>query len=243
MVTQRHRKILLASCLFSIWATLPSHANTPTQEDFLPPYSATYSTVWKKGISVKVEGKQTLTRQANDLWEFKFTADSFIASLKESSVFKVIDHQIVPEKYRYESQVFGKKKTAELTFDWQNQQVLNDIKDKPWYLSIPKNTLDKLSIQLQVREDLKQGKREFDYRIADGGYIKNWRFKREKRETIKTSLGRLPTIKVTRIDNLDSGKRTYFWFAPKYDYLLVKLEHKDDGETYRLDLDTLTTTP
>lgn len=237
MVTQATRMCLVTLILMSV--TMFSFANTATDNDFLTPYSATYSTVWKKGISVKVEGKQSLNKSADGVWEFVFTADSFIASLKETSRFTVQDHQIIPLNYHYQSKVFGKKKTADLTFDWQNHQVLNDIKDKPWYLTIPPNTLDKLSIQLQVRQDLKQGKNEFDYRIADGGYIKNWRFKREKRETINTKLGRVSAIKITRIDNLDSGKRTYFWFAPKFDYLLVKLEHNADGESYRLDVDEI----
>lgn len=239
MVPQAIRMFLVPLMLMSFSMFSFSAEDDQDKANFLAPYSATYSTVWKKGISLKVEGKQTLSKKSADLWEFKFTADNFIASLNETSTFLVEDHQIIPQQYHYESKVFGKKKSADLTFDWKNNQVLNDIKDKPWYLSIPPKTLDKLSIQLQVRQDLKQGKNEFDYSIADGGYIKNWRLKREKRETITTALGRVSTIKMTRIDNLESGKRTYFWFAPKFDYLLVKLEHKTDGESYRLDLDKI----
>ncbi|QUX96321.1 DUF3108 domain-containing protein [Marinomonas sp. CT5] len=233
------RKIQM--CLMVIVMSLPilSLSATPQQEDFLKPYSAVYSTVWKKGISLKVEGKQTLTKQSDDLWKFVFSADSLIASLDESSVFRVKDHQIIPSKYEYRSSALGNKRRATLTFDWENNRVRNDIKDKPWNMTIPPKTLDKLSIQLQVREDLKQGKSIFDYQIADGGHIKNWRFKREKMETIDTKLGRISGIKVIRTDNLEDGKKTSFWFAPKFDYLLVKLEHKEDGESYHLDIDSM----
>jgi len=58
-------------------------------------------------------------------------------------------------------------------------------------------------------------------------------------ETIKTKLGRLSAIKIIRTDNLDKGKKTSFWFVPKLDYLLVKLEHKEDGESYYLDIDSV----
>jgi len=233
------RKIQM--CLMVIVMSLPilSLSATPQQENFLKPYSAVYSTVWKKGISLKVEGKQTLTKQSDDLWKFVFSADSLIASLDESSVFRVKDHQIIPSKYEYRSSALGNKRRATLTFDWENNRVRNDIKDKPWNMTIPPKTLDKLSIQLQVREDLKQGKSIFDYQIADGGHIKNWRFKREKMETIDTKLGRISGIKVIRTDNLEDGKKTSFWFAPKFDYLLVKLEHKEDGESYHLDIDSM----
>ena len=210
-----------------------------TQNDpFLEAYSAVYSTVWKKGISLKVEGKQTLTKQNGDMWKFAFTADSLIASLKESSEFYVRDHQIVPTKYHYKTKVLGKTRKATLTFDWKKQLVRNDVEEKPWNLSINPNTLDKLSIQLQIRQDLKQGKNEFDYLIADGGYIKNWQFKRDKMETINTKLGHLSAIKLVRTDNLSKGKQTSFWFVPKLDYLLVKLVHQEDGESYTLDIDS-----
>ncbi|MGO2353428.1 MAG: DUF3108 domain-containing protein [Marinomonas foliarum] len=240
----RARKIPML--LMAIFMSIPmlSFSSTteitpPPIETFLKPYSAVYSTVWKKGISLKVEGKQTLIKQDNNSWKFTFTADSLIASLNESSVFKVKDQQIVPTKYQYKSSALGKKRSATLTFDWENNLVRNDVKNKPWNLSISPGTLDKLSIQLQVRQDLKLGKSDFDYQIADGGYIKSWSFKRDKMETVNTNLGRLSAIKIIRTDNLEKGKKTSFWFAPSLDYLLVKLEHQEDGESYHLDIESL----
>ncbi|WP_339721376.1 DUF3108 domain-containing protein [Marinomonas primoryensis] len=229
--------IFMSVLMLSLSSTKVSAA--APQTTFLKPYSAVYSTIWKKGISLKVEGKQTLSKQSDNFWRFVFSADSMIASLNESSTFQVKDHQIIPQKYEYKSTVLGKKRTATLTFDWDKNLVRNDVKDKPWNLAINPKTLDKLSIQLQVRQDLKLGKNEFDYQIADGGYIKNWRFERDQMETIKTKLGRLSAIKIIRTDNLDKGKKTSFWFVPKLDYLLVKLEHKEDGESYYLDIDSV----
>ena len=237
----RARKI--PNLLMAIFMSIPMLSFSSTapkpEETFLKPYTAVYSTIWKKGISLKVEGKQTLSKQDNDSWKFTFTADSLIASLNESSVFYVKDHQIVPTKYKYKSSALGKKRSATLTFDWENNFVRNDVKDKPWNLSINPGTLDKLSIQLQVRQDLKLGKNDFEYQIADGGYIKTWRFKRDKMETINTKLGRVSAIKIIRTDNLEKGKKTSFWFVPSLDYLLVKLEHEEDGESYHLDIDSL----
>lgn len=231
--------IFMSIPILSLSSMKVSATETTPQKTFLKPYSAVYSTIWKKGISLKVEGKQTLSQKSDNLWQFVFTADSMIASLNESSIFYVEDHQIIPTKYEYQSSALGKKRSAILTFDWENNLVQNDVKDKPWNLSINPKTLDKLSIQLQVRQDLKMGKNDFDYQIADGGYIKNWRFKRDKMETINTKLGRVSAIKIIRTDNLEKGKKTSFWFAPKFDYLLVKLEHKEDGESYHLDIESM----
>ncbi|NLQ16132.1 DUF3108 domain-containing protein [Marinomonas sp. M1K-6] len=234
------KRLMAVFVVIFISTPMLSFSSSAPQDTFLQPYSAVYSTVWKKGIRLKVEGKQTLSKQDNNLWKFVFSADSMIASLSESSIFHVENHQIIPSRYEYKSTVLGKKRAATLTFDWDKNLVRNDIKDKPWNLTINPTTLDKLSIQLQIRQDLKLGKNKFDYQIADGGYVKNWQFKREKMETINTKLGRVSAIKIIRTDNLEKDKKTSFWFVPKYDYLLVKLEHKEDGESYQLDIESMT---
>ena len=228
----------LMSC-YSISSSASTLEQEQPQESFLKPYSAVYSTVWKKGISVKIEGKQKLSKKDKGFWQFVFTANNMFASLDETSKFQVINNQIVPETYQYKSKVLGKKKSATLSFNWDKNLVRNDVKNKPWNLTIPPNTLDKLSVQLQVRLDLKLGVSNLDYLVADGGYIKNWRLERDKLETINTKVGKVSAIKVIRTDKIEKGKTTAFWFAPKLDYLLVKLEHKEDGESYRLDIDSL----
>ena len=216
-----------------------SHASNTQETAFLPNYTATYSTLWKKGISLKVKGTQTLKKKSESLWEFTYSAKNFFASLYESSSVKVAEGQIVPQEYEYKSSVFGKKKTALLTFNWDKNIVRNDIKNRPWNLSIQPDTLDKLSVQLQIRQDLKNQKDILDYQIADGGRIKNWTFEQQGIEKVSTKIGDISAIKVMRTDNLHKGKQTFFWFAPKYDYLLVKLEHKEDKELYELNIESL----
>jgi len=232
------KKSLFTLATLMIISLLPVQAASSSSDSFLTPYSAVYSTIWSKGIKLKIEGKQTLKKTSNNQWDFIFTADSLIASLDERVHFEVKNHQILPLHYQYKSSLLGKKRSAVLDFDWHLMKVRNDVKNIPWYMPIEPNTVDKLSVQLQVREDVKLGKKRFSYKIADGGHIKTWTFKRDKEETINTKLGRIKAIKVTRTDNLDSGKKSSFWFAPKYDYLLVKLVHKEDGQSYDLDIES-----
>lgn len=239
MAIQKISMLLIATLMMVPALSVQAATSDNSSSSFLTPYSAVYSTVWSKGVTMKVEGKQTLKKAANNQWDFIFTADNFIASIDERVHFKVKDHQILPLHYQYKSSVLGKKRSAELQFDWQEMKVRNNVKNTPWNMTIEPKTIDKLGVQLQVREDLKQGKNVFDYKIADGGHIKNWTFKRDKMEMIKTKLGKVNAIKVTRTDNLDSGKVSSFWFAPKFDYLLVKLVHKEDGQSYKLDIESL----
>ena len=229
------KKVILLTLLFQI---VPVFSSTPPPPvNFIPAFQATYSTIWEKGISFKVEGKQTLTQQKPNLWHFEFSADTLLASLSESVTFRATKNAIRPLNYHYKSRLFNKKREAKLTFDWNNMKVLNDVKDKPWKMDITGQTVDRLGLQLQVRYDLIHGKEDLNYDVADGGKIKHFTFKKGKTERIKTKLGSMDVVKITRTDNLSEKRQSYFWFAPEYDYLLVKMEHHEKGESYTLELE------
>lgn len=236
-----HKTSRYLICLLLWWPILEqtATAGTALADRFIKPYSATYSTTWKKGISIKVEGTQTLTQSDDNIWLFSFKADTFFASLNESVEFTVDRGQIFPLSYEYHTSAFGKKRDATLTFDWQKNRVRNDIKNKPWNMNIEAGVLDKLSIQLQIRQDLKHNKDALDYHIADGGKLKSWHFERLGKEQIETQLGTIEAIKVKREAAGKKAKTTTFWFAPEYDYLLVKLVHKEKKESYQLEIDSI----
>lgn len=236
---------LVSSFSFAESSSTQSAQNVMSQKneksfiEQLDPYSATYSTVWKKGISFKIKGTQTFTKKSDNRWQLSFKAKTFFASLKESTLFSIVNNHIQPIRYEYHTSAFGKKRDAILTFDWEKKRVTNDVKNKPWKMAVELGTLDKLSVQLQIRQDIKNQKEELSYQVADGGYSKQWKFKKVATETIKTKLGTMKATKVMRVDDQGKKKKTIFWFAEKYDYLLVKLEHKDGKESYLLELESI----
>lgn len=207
---------------------------------FFEPYQATYSTVYKKGISIKVEGIQTLTQHSPNTWQFDFLVETLIATLKESSTFTLDNGSLRPAKYHYSSKILGKNKEMLLNFDWGKMKVINDVKNKPWKMDINDVTLDRLTLQLQLRFDLLNQREQLFYDIADGGKLKRYTFSKQDIETIDTKVGPLEAIKVARTDNLSEKRHSYFWFAPKYNYLLVKMEHFEKGESYILDIEKIT---
>ena len=108
-------------------------------------------------------------------------------------------------------------------------QVFIDDKKKPWQLKIEQNTLDKLVYQLALMSDLADNKTLLNYRIADGGKLKDYKIKILDEEIITTPLGRINTIKLTRERVRSKGRETTLWCAPALNYLPVKLEHTEKG--------------
>ncbi|MFT5927761.1 MAG: hypothetical protein ACI805_000877, partial [Candidatus Azotimanducaceae bacterium] len=73
-----------------------------------------------------------------------------------------------------------------------------------------------------------------DYVIADGGKLKNYSFKVIGEEEIDTPLGKMKTIKVSRVKDTRNREST-FWLAPEYDFLLVRFQQLEaDGDGFEL---------
>lgn len=169
--------------------------------------------------------------------KLRFFADSLVASIDETSTFSSSDDKnLQPELYTYDRNGLGRDRTARITFDWANQKVINDINNNPWKMKIPLGTQDKVSFQVQLQRDLIAGKTEnLAYTIADGGKIKEYQFAIIGNERLKTPLGQVDTVKIKRTRK-DSDRVTYAWMAPKFGYLLVRMQQEEDGDVYTINI-------
>ena len=203
-----------------------SHAN-PLPEHFTAHYTLS------KGIINFGETTRSLKKETNGEYVFESytVATGMFAWLlkghiRERSYWRYKDGNIEPVKYIYERK--GKKKRhVELTFDWDKLAVLNKINSDPWQMDIKPGTLDKLVYQLSLMLDLKQGKREFFYNIADGGKLKTYHIVSLGEEDVETPIGTFKTIKITRDDDKHT---TILWCAEKLSYLPVKIEYSEDDD-------------
>ena len=182
--------LLLASAL-SISAVTAQAAE-------LQPYQARYTLDWASGVSFSGDAIRTL-RQQGDSWVLETNASALFASLSERSLF-TLNPQIQPQQYHFKRKVLGKKRQADLSFDWQRGEVTNNVNDKPWKMAIQPGILDKLSVQLQLRLDLKAGKKTLEYQVADGGHTKTYRFAVEGEELILNVDNQDYTVEFSDVD-------------------------------------------
>jgi hypothetical protein len=170
--------------------------------------------------------------------KLRFFADSLVASIEEVSIFSSPEDQLLqPQLYTYDRSGLGRDREARVTFDWEKRKVVNDINDNPWKMNVPLGTQDKVSFQIQLQRDLIAGKTEnLAYTIADGGKIKEYQFAIVGNERLKTPLGQIDTVKIKRTRK-DSDRITYAWMAPKYSYLLVRMQQEEDGDVYTINID------
>ncbi|MTI63986.1 DUF3108 domain-containing protein [Methylophaga sp.] len=211
--------------------------SNPALASDIPDFSANYL-VRLNGIQAG-ELKRTLTTQENGLRKFSSVSQakgvfSFFKPdvIEETSVWKLVDDRVTPQRYRYQRTGGKKDKFLQMQFNWRQKQVSIDDREHPWELDIKTGVLDKLVYQISLMRDLNKGIKQVDYLIADGGHLKTYEIKVLARETITTPMGQIETIKLTRHREKPNDRETTLWCAPALGYLPVKLEHVEDEAVF-----------
>jgi hypothetical protein len=218
---------------FLLFSALSVSASAAT----IPDFSANYL--------VKVNGLQagelvrSLTTLPDGTREFKAEsqAKGMFAFFKpdvisETSIWQDNNGKVQPLSYLYTRTGGKKEKYLQMTFNWKRLKAFIDDKERPWRLKIEPNVLDKLVYQISLMQELTPETESIDYRIADGGKLKDYHIKVLGTETIETPLGKIETIKLTRERTQDEKRQTTLWCAPALNYMPVKLEHSEKGSSF-----------
>ena len=190
-------------------------------------------------LSLKQEGDEwiySLTTLPAGI--FKLTGQG---KIQEISVMTVANQQLQPKRYTYR-QDEEEKRSVDAWFNWENNELTYRRKGVESTEQLHDPILDRLSVTLSVREQLRKGFDLAAVQVFDNGRIKTILFTNEGTESIATRLGRQEAIKVRSINQGGSKKRvTTTWFAPGLDYVPVVIEqHKEGKLVARLTISRLT---
>lgn len=155
----------------------------------------------------------------------------FSSQVRERSVGHITAAGFQPDTYRYVRSGGDDDRQAELRFDWDDLEVVNDIAEYPWRMAITRDTIDRVISPLQLMHDLYERSPETErliYRIADGGRLKTYLLTIEGSEIIETPIGGFQVLRIRRRDT-DSDRETILWCAPALQYLAVRVEQWEDG--------------
>lgn len=223
------RRLLVSIVLL----TTPCLAGTEGSTDNpLPMFNAVYS-LKRNGITLGTSTRSlSRAKDGSFIYASNTHATGIISwfvrdKIDEYSKWTFNDGQIRPMKYVYNRHGGMKSRNVNLKFDWQHMTVTNTIDGDAWRMNIPADAQDKLVYQLSIMYDLSKGKKALEYKIADGGKLKDYKFEIDGEEIVNTALGKFKTLRIQRIGD---KRDTTVWCAPKLSYLPVKLEQQDtDG--------------
>jgi len=139
-----------------------------------------------------------------------------------------------PVSYTHQRRVATNDDLWTVKFDWQSGTV--DIAEGSHVrkLEVDPDTVDPLTLKLEVQRGLRDKTPAMSFREVDDGKIKDMVYRVQEPETIDTPLGCLKTIPVERI-KLGGTRFSRSWHASDMDFILVRLEHgKSNGDDIEL---------
>ncbi len=212
-------------------------------DSFPPPFTAQYK-LYAEGFPAG-RATRSLTAFADGKYLFETVAETtgFISLFKkirisERSRFKLLNNKIHPLEYTYR-QTGHKDRFNILSFDWSKKIATNSFQNQTKQIRIQDGILDRLLYQVLLMQELKQGKRQLQYKVADKGKIKTYTPTYLGKERIKTGLGTLDTLKYRRRSS-NKKRSTTLWCAPSLHYLPVKVVYiEKNGDEFSMILKTV----
>lgn len=207
----------------------------PVQALEIKPFSASYTADWKQ-VPISGTAGRSLKALENGRWELNFEASMLVASLTETSTFRMENDAFLPLTYRFDRSGLGKAKQIELDFDWTEKQVLGNDRGEPVRFPLNRGLQDKSTYQLVLQHDVAAGKQSMSYQVVEGDEIETYDFRVLGEERVRTKAGLIDAIKVERVrDPTQSSRKTVLWFAKDWNYLLVRLHQVEkDGKEYQI---------
>ncbi|ELA08886.1 hypothetical protein MOMA_00700 [Moraxella macacae 0408225] len=199
----------------------------------ISPFLANYNV----NIEDKYQGLATRTlKQDGDHWIYSVNATvGKLASANLSATFSDTNGAIMPKTSSKQYKILGLKRSEMLTFDPSNKQYTSSYKDKNRTISMPTIAYDDLSLEVQIREDLKANKFRGQYRTAGRNKAEMATFTKSENSKINVPAGSFEVIRIDRVHD-DKQRQTSFWLAPKLDYLPIKVIQNNDGKKIEMHL-------
>ena len=209
--------------------TAPTLASAKSVE----PSSANYS------FTIEDKYKGTATRTLNksgNTWKYNVNARvAGVATAAQNSTFTINGNNIVPTQASTTYKLLGVGRTHKLDFNPSSKKVVSNYRGKSTTLNMAQQAFDDLSLEVQIRQDLLNGKFSGNYYMAKKDKIEKTPFKKSGNTKITVPAGTFDTVRVDRVHD-DNSRSTSFWLAPSLDYLPVKVSQINDGKKMDLEL-------
>ena len=158
------------------------------------------------------------------------------AEIKEVSSFNLNGDTFQPTSYSYRQSVSVKKRSRDITFDWNKKWAREDDGDNVVSYLLEPGSLDRNLVVLALAQDLKTQRTSLNHFVAYKGEAVTWNFKNAGSEKVSTALGVIEANRIERVrDNKD--RSTISWHAQKYDYLPIKIQQLEpNGDSIEMRL-------
>lgn len=231
-----HKLLALSTAFALSCLTQPALAElTPYQAEYNAKIGA-FSATLHRSLEPLANQEADTDAQSNkpSRWLLNNKASVLFAGFDEQSTFFISNKNITPLHYVYNNHL-SKKRSKDILFNWEALTATNSKGKKQGPVSFTDEAFDQLSYQLQLRLDLMNDKSfcERTFTIVDAGKLKYYTVQKLGEEWLETAAGKLLTVKLEQT-RAGKSRRTLIWMAKDWEYLVVKLQRFEDGESEQL---------
>jgi hypothetical protein len=194
--------------------------------DELKPFEASYAWSWH-GMTVAVSSVKL--EQQGDTWVYASKSDPrglgrmFAERPIQKSTLRVTENGVRPLTYSANDGTSSTKRDAEVKFDWEHNRATGMYEDTKVDMPLQPGIQDDLSVQIALVVELLAGRTPEQFQLIDKNSVREYRYTREKEESIATALGQVDTV-VYRSQKKGSPRVTRFWCAPSRGYIPMRVE-------------------
>jgi hypothetical protein len=194
------------------------------------PFSATYTVQWKSfnAGTAYVE----LVSAGGDLWRYSSRNVArgvfnlaFPDAITQVADFQFKDGVLRPLRYRGDDGGKSTKRDVSLDFDWERRRVTGIAEEVPVDFEILPNLLDSMTVQIAQIQAAATGSTPVIFRAIDKDRIKEYEFRREGAERVKTPLGEFDA-EIYTSRRAGSSRTTRLWMVPSLGYVSVRAERR-----------------
>jgi len=200
------------------------------------PYSAVYQIDYK-GKDVGTVEFSVNYDAANDV--YRFSSNSAARGIfrlfsprpvVERSEFTAKAGKITPLEFWFEDGSRQGNENFHIRFDWDNELAVAETKERRHEFVVPRDTLDRGTMQIQFMLDVASTGSLGSYTLADEDGLRTYEYHPDGNARLETHLGALATQAFIQ-QRAGSSRQTLLWTANELHHLPVRIEQKRNGET------------
>lgn len=150
--------------------------------------------------------------------------------LYERARFSLVAGRILPRHYVLDSGKKAGEDSGEVSFDWEQMTADSLYEGKRSELTLDADVYDRISADIVVITDLRQGRQPRNLRIAEKNQLREYVFTYQGEERVTTTAGEFDAVRYLR-QRIGSSRSTMIWYARDADYLPVRMEQLKKGKT------------
>jgi Protein of unknown function (DUF3108) len=196
--------------------------------DELRPFQATYAWIWH-GMTVAVSTLKL--EKTGDTWTYTSRSEprgigKMVSQRpRTTSVLRVSEAGVQPQSYQGDDGTSSTKRTVNIHYDWAQQRVTGVYEDTQVDLPLKPGVQDDSSVQVAMMVELLRGRTPERFSLIDKNSVREYRYKREGEETLKTPFGDVATV-IYSSQRANSPHINRYWCAPERGFVPMRVQQK-----------------